>query len=122
MNSKVLWKIFAGIFVLTALYHLLAIFIHLNELKKWRNLIFVGIDLLIALGVWKRPAYFVFIFALFLIQQYFSHGNDLIQLWELKHKIDWSSVFTILYLPVVFSFLIADWRQRRVFLRNNKVV
>ena len=76
-------------------------------------MIFVFIDLLMAYGVWKRPEYFVLVFVLFMLEQLYSHGNDLVKMWELKHKIDWRSVFTILYLPVVCIFLILDSLNKR---------
>ena len=108
MKKNTLFVVFAIFFIIPAIYHLVAVFYQLNTSPIWRNLLFVGINLFGAYGVLKRPAYFLYFFAALLLQQFYSHGSDLIDMWDLQHKIDWISLSVLVVMPVIFVFLILD--------------
>lgn len=107
MKNK-LFIILAFVFVIPAIFHAFALFFPLNDSPVWRNLLWVFLNLLLAYGVYTRPKFFVYVFALLIIQQFISHGSDLVHLWKTQHKVDWISVSVFIYLPVVFIFLIRD--------------
>jgi uncharacterized membrane protein YphA (DoxX/SURF4 family) len=70
------------------------------------------INLLVAYGLLKRPSYFLYLFILLMIQQFYSHGSDLVNLWNIQHKIDWMSLLVIVIFPVILIFLILDKRGK----------
>jgi hypothetical protein len=108
MKKKIFFIVFAAFFVLSAIYHLVGLFIHVNDSPFWRNLLFVVINSFVAWGLLKRPSYFIYLFILLMIQQIYSHGSDLINLWNDHHKLDWLSLLVIVILPVMLVFLIID--------------
>ena len=87
---------------------LLRSFFKVNTSPLWRNILFIVINLLVAYGLLKRPSYFLYVFVLLMIQQFYSHGSDLVNLWNIQHKIDWMSLLVIVILPVILIFLILD--------------
>ena len=113
-SRSVLFKAFAVLFLLTAIYHAAGLFIKINESPIWRHLLFVGINLFCVYGFLKRPKYFVYLFVLLLIQQYYSHGTDLVHLWNDQKQIDWISFFDLLILPIVLICLVEDSHAKQV--------
>src|SRR5436309_2141551 len=91
-NSPKLFIAFAFLFLLAAIYHLAAVFfkIHPDESgsSASRNILFAVINLICVYGIIKRPKWFVFAFAILLVQQYFSHGISLYDYWTEENKID----------------------------------
>jgi hypothetical protein len=107
-TRSIVFKAFALLFCFTAIYHLVGAFVKINELPVWRHLLFAGINLFCVYGFLKRPKYFIYLLALLMVQQYYSHGTTLIQLWNEKKEIDWISVFDLLILPIALICLIKD--------------
>jgi len=107
-SKSVLFKVFAALFAITSIYHMAGLFVRINDSPIWRHLLFVDINLFCVYGFLKRPKYFVYLFALLLIQQYYSHGTALVQLWLDKKEIDWISVFDLIILPVALICLVED--------------
>lgn len=107
-SRNVLFKVFAVLASMTAIYHLLGLFYKVAESPIWRHLVFVVINLFCIYGILERPKYFVYLVALLLIQQYYSHGTYLINLWNSKKQIHWVSFFDLLLLPIALICLIED--------------
>ena len=107
------FRVFASFLVVAAAYHLLGIFVKINDDPPWRHALFVGVDLLFAYGLLKRPPYFSWLFLLFLGQQYFTHGGKLLRRWEQQGTVDWISLVVLVLLPVVFYFLRKDAQAQR---------
>jgi hypothetical protein len=105
---KIIFIIFAAFFIISAGYHLVALFIKVNDSPVWRNLLFIGINLFVAYCLLKRFRWFIFFFPLLMIQQFYSHGSDLLNMWHAQHKIDWMSLLVLLILPTIFIFLLLD--------------
>lgn len=107
-----LFVVFAVVLFLTAIYHLLGIFYKVNDSPVWRNLLFAGIDFFCVYGALKRPKYFVYMVVLFIVQQYYSHGTYLINMWNEKKQIHWISVFDLLLCPIAMICLIEDYKMK----------
>jgi hypothetical protein len=108
MKYKALFIIFALFFFISAAYHLVAVFVSVNESPVWRNLLFVGINAFTGYFLLKRPRWFIWFFILLMFQQLYSHGSDLINAWNSQHRIDWMSLMVILVMPAIYIFLLID--------------
>lgn len=107
-----LFIVFALLFSLASIYHFVGIFYSVNNSPIWRHFLFVGIDLYFVYGLLKRPKYFVYLFAIFLLQQFYTHGNYLINMWTEKKQVHWISVFTIILLPIALIALIVENKSK----------
>lgn len=107
-----LFMLFAVLLFLVAMYHLVAIFYEINDAAVWRNFLFGVIDLFCVYGALKRPKYFVYLVALFVVQQYYSHGTYLINMWNEKRQIHWISIFDLLLCPIAFIILVEDYKMK----------
>lgn len=110
---KGLFRIFATLWGIAAIYHLIGIFYKVNDAPPWRHAVFVCMDLFFAYGLLKRPKYFVFLFFVFLVQQYYTHGSRLLNMWIEEVKVDWISLLVLVVLPIAFVYLITDARAKR---------
>ena len=108
MKIKKIFIVFAVFFFVSAIYHLAALFFEINSSPLWRNVLFVGINLFVAYFLLRRPRWFIYLFVLLMLQQLYSHGSDLIDLWNAQHKVDWLSLAVLLMLPAIFIFLLLD--------------
>jgi len=113
MKFKLLFILFSILFLISSGYHLAALFFPLNESPPWRNMLFTVINILAAAGLLKRPAWFIFPYILLMIQQLYSHGSDLVGLWNAEHRFDWISMLVLMIMPAIFVFLVADRTARR---------
>jgi len=101
-----LFVMFVVLFFLAAIYHFVGIFYKVNDAPVWKHLLFVEIDLFCAYGILRRPKYFAYLFALFLLQQYYSHGTYLINMWNEKKQVHLISLFVLFVLPFALICLI----------------
>lgn len=97
----------------TTLFHFTGVFYKVNDAPQWRHILFVVINLFSIYGFLKRPRFFVFFFCALLVQQYYSHGSQLINVWLEKKEIHWISLFDLLLLPVVTLALIEDYKSKK---------
>ena len=109
---SLLFILFAVVLISDAIYHLIRIIYKVDDSSVLRHLLFVGIDLFCVYGTLKRPKYFVYFIVLFFIQQYYSHGTYLINMWNEKKQIHWISVFDLLLLPICLISLIEDYKMK----------
>ncbi|MFN8344387.1 MAG: hypothetical protein U0X91_05265 [Spirosomataceae bacterium] len=112
-----LFRLFAVLAALAALYHGVGIFDRLDEAPPWRHFLFMGISAFCVYGSLKRPPYFVYVVALLLVQQYYSHGSYLLRLWAEHRQIHWISVGVLLLMPI---FLLCLWEDRTGRHRREK--
>ena len=110
---NILFLVFAVLTVLIAAYHFLAIFNKFDNSPTWRHFLFVGINLFCTYGVLKRPKYFVYFVAILLVQQYYSHGAYLVNLWLEKGQIHLQSVFVLLLFPIALICLNEDRKLKK---------
>jgi hypothetical protein len=99
---------FAILSVAAGLYHFAGLFYKIDQAPVWRHAIFIGISFFCIYGIIKRPVFFIYFIALLLVQQYYSHGYYLIQLWVSKKQVHWISVADLLLLPILLICLVED--------------
>jgi len=103
--SSLMLRIASYVFVAAAFYHLLAVFIVLNDSTTWRNLIFVLINIGCAIEIRNRKPYFVFLFSALFIQQVISHGSVVISSCQGNHT-DWLGIGTLAFMTLTYASLI----------------
>lgn len=104
-TSSWMLKIASFAFIAAACYHLLAIFIVLNNSAYWRNLLFIFINLWCAFEIRKLKKYFVFLFSILFIQQLISHGTSIIRSHYDFHT-DWLGILTLIFITLTYIALI----------------
>jgi len=105
---------FAGlIFLISAIFHFVGIFFPINASPPIRHAVFVAINIFCVLGFVRRPPYFVFLFALLLVQQYSSHGSSLIRNWNESGLIDWIDLLVVILLPIFLIALILERKNKK---------
>ncbi|HTA84325.1 MAG TPA: hypothetical protein VK783_15380 [Bacteroidia bacterium] len=112
-----LLKILSFFFLVAAVYHFVGLLSKLNTEPLWRNGLFVLINLFCFYGLLNRPKYFIYLFAVLVLQQLYSHGQDILKLWSTYKQIDWLSLGVVIYMPVVFLLLVMDNRNKKTIAR-----
>lgn len=107
-QRNILFKIFASLSCLAGLYHLANLFYKMDESPLWRHLLFIVITMFCMYGFIKRPPYFVYFMAALFLQQCYSHGTFLFDLWTKTRQVHWISVFDLLLIPIGLICLIED--------------
>src|SRR5882724_11304852 len=105
LSSDFLLKLFAALFALAAVYHLIGVFTPINSSPAWRHFIFVVINSFCVYGLLKRPEYFTFFFLFLMTQQFYSHGKSIIDQWN-EGRIDWISIVVLILMPMIFYHLL----------------
>ena len=111
-TRKKLFILFSFFACLAALYHFVGIFYQFDKSPPWRHAIFVAINLICIYGFIKRPKYFFYFLLALLIQQCYSHGTYLWNMWMEQKKIHWLSVIDIVVLIAGFICLYEDKREQ----------
>lgn len=112
---NILFKVFAAIACLAAIYHFVGVLYKIDGSPAWRHSIFIGINLFCMYGFLKRPKYFVYFVVVVLIQQYYSHGVFIVNTWNEKKQVHWISVFVLLLFPIALGCLIEDYRVKKSY-------
>lgn len=108
-----LFVAFAVFSIAAAIFHFLSVFYKFDASPPWRHLLFFLVNIFCIYGFLQRPWYFVYFIAVLLLQQYYSHGTYMINLWIDKGQIHWISVFDLLLLPIALLCLIDDHKIKR---------
>jgi len=102
----------AGGSALAAAYHLAAFatqFAHAQvNAAAWRHLVFVGIDIALAVLLLWRPRWLIAPVAIVTAQASWSHGHGLWNAWHSARQVDWVSVAVFLYLPFLVAAAISN--------------
>lgn len=103
-------RIVAGLFAFTAVIHLWRALAPqpTDPLGTARHSVFVGINLVAAVGLWIRPRWFTYVFGVLVFQQLYSHGGSAWRTWVEQHQVDAVSVVIVVLLPVTWAML---WRR-----------
>ena len=106
----------APAFVAGALFHLAALVLPslAEPVPNWHHLLFVAVNLALAVLVLRRPRGFVLFFAAYMVQQYVEHLPRCIDVWEQQQRFDWPGFLPLVFVPFVFGLLLRDARTRRV--------
>lgn len=110
--SLLILKFCSLVFFIAACYHLLAVFVALNDSPVWRNLLFVLINLWCAFEIRRFKKYFVVFFSLLFIQQLISHGGAVVRSFGESH-FDWLGILTLVFMTITYiSLVILKFRNR----------
>ena len=108
---------------IAGLYHFAGLFYEVNDASVRQHATFVVTDFFCVYGFFRRPGYFIFLFAAFTVQQYYSHGQYLMHLWISEDKIHWVSIVVLALMPTGLFYLIADGyltsRERNSLINNS---
>ena len=110
---KKLFIVYACLFGSTAVYHIVGIFVKINEASPARHFVFVLITGLMAYLMIKRPRFLPYLFAVLLTQQLYSHGKDVYIAWTQQGQIDWIGLGVVLIMPCIFISILLDAKARK---------
>jgi hypothetical protein len=115
-NNETPFRIFAGCIALAAVYHLVGLFMPAisPHTPAWRHALFVGINLVAAWLMLRRPSWFCFAFAVLTLQQLYGHGGKLLRTWRGEGHVEWISLIVIIVMPIMAAMLFRDWHRRRI--------
>ena len=108
-TRNILFKILAALAGMAAIYHLVGLFYKVDESPVMRHFLFVIINIFCIYGFLNRPKYFIGFLSLVFIQQFYSHGSYMINLWLQAKQIHWISLLVLLILPIGLICLIEDY-------------
>ena len=105
-----IFQVFALFFLITAVYHFAGLFYPVNDSPKWRHALFIAINLFCAYGILKRPAWFVYLFFVLLLQQLYSHGSSMVNSWVAtgSYKNSLIDLLVVVTTPLIFMLLVYD--------------
>jgi hypothetical protein len=105
-----LFRFFAPLFVAAALFHAAALVkpAIAEPVPPWWHALFIVVNLVLAVGIVKRPRGFLLAFAVYTLQQLIEHGPRLIVVWRDDHRIDWGSVVAVVFVPFVLLLLVRE--------------
>lgn len=104
-----LFRVAAVLAMLAAAFHLAGLFVPVNEAPWWRHLLFVLIDIACAIGLWVRPRWFVWPFALLFLQQCSSHGVAFAR-GIAQGEVRWLDGGVVLFLLITLIGLVLERR------------
>ena len=76
----------------------------------WRHVLFIGIDLSLAVLFVRRPRWLVWPYAILTIQVLNGHGRGAWVLWVEHGQTDWISIAASLAAPLILLLLFIDRR------------
>lgn len=100
--------LFASCFLMAACYHTYALWLHNVGSPIWRHALFIAINLICMYGMIIPFRFFNYFLIMFLVQQFYSHGSNLVLHWKTEHAIHWPSVLVILIVPVITIY---GWKR-----------
>jgi hypothetical protein len=104
----------APAFAFAAIFHAAALFAPsiAEPVPPWWHALFVVVNVALAIGVVVRPRGFVIAFAVYTLQQLLEHGHRGVVVWRDEHRLDWASLVSIVFVPIVLALLVCDARSR----------
>lgn len=117
--SRLLFPILALAFVGGGVFHALALVdpTIAEPVPAWYHLLFVGVNLALAILVVRRPPWLVPLFAVYLVQQYAEHLPRCVLLWREHGRFDLPGFAPLVFVPCVLALLVWDARTRRADAR-----
>jgi hypothetical protein len=78
----------------------------------WRHVLFVAINLTLAPLFLRRPAWFVWAFAVLTAQVIYSHGGAALASWQRDGHIRGIDAVAVVGVPLALALLVTDYRSR----------
>jgi hypothetical protein len=114
LNRQTIFAISAALFLVAAVFHLYGLLLSGGDPKLMAfHGAFVIIDPLTASFLLKRPGWFPYAFAVLTVQQIYSHGMDALTAWRAVSRVDFISLFIIVFMPALLALLIYDAVNRK---------
>lgn len=113
--KQILFVLFALFFVGSAIFHTVGFFDPTLRpgYPSWRHALFAGLNVAAAFLILRRPLLAIPFFALATVQQVYSHGSNLLRVWNEQHTINWVDIVVIVLVPTVFVLVTLDVLARR---------
>jgi hypothetical protein len=108
----ILLKCFAILAFAAMLYHIIGVIKPFDATPAWRHGLFVGINIICIYGFIKKPYWFIWFFALLMLQQFYSHGSHFMHLLS-QQKFGWIDFCVLLLMPAGFILLFIEKRLSR---------
>ena len=110
---NLLFRIYALLFLISALYHLIGLIYPemLVPVPLWRHLLFLIINMLSIVLILNRMKWSLYYFIILTVQQVYSHSNRMYDFWVLENKFDTISFIIILVLPPLNILLYHDQKR-----------
>lgn len=106
-TQKVVVLVYTILFIVVAVYHLVGIFIPINDSPVWRHALFIVINLYCVYGLHHISKFFVAFFGIFTIQQSYSHGTSILQYCK-EGRIDYLSIGVIVLSGLLLYLMITN--------------
>lgn len=109
---RALFRLFALLSLVAAVYHAIGLFHPLNGSPTWRHVLFIAIDLFCVYGFLRHPHGFVWFFGASAVQQCYGHGGSLLR----KHvdgHISWIDLGVVLFMAIALTTLIIEARRSK---------
>lgn len=78
----------------------------------WRHGVFITINLSAAWLFLRRPAWFVWAYAVLTAQVIYSHGGSAWTTWHRDGRVTWIDAAALVAIPLALALLMADYRGR----------
>jgi hypothetical protein len=118
LHTDKIFILAAVVAVFTAIYHMRYAGVTQQSVMR-RHMVFTGINMVLIFLFLKRPAWFVYLFAILTVQQLYSHGSRFMRYLS-NHEIDWLSVGVLVFMPFLLYLLILENRSKKKYrLRNH---
>ena len=110
---NLLFRIYALLFLISALYHLVGLFYPkmLVPVPLWRHALFLIINMLSLVLILYRTKWSLYYFIILTVQQVYSHSIRMYDFWILESKFDTISFIIILLLPPLILLLHYDQKR-----------
>src|ERR1700722_19303821 len=97
-----------AVFAFTAAFHGAAVLAPslAPSSSAFRPALFVVVNAVVAVGLLRRPPWFVWPFSILTAQQLYSHGRDLWLTWSGEGRVDWMSLAVLAVMPLTLAMLV----------------
>jgi hypothetical protein len=114
-DSSRVFRWLAPAFVCAAVFHAAACVRPsiAEPVPRWYHALFVVVNVLLAVGVVRRPPWFAFVFAIYAVQQFAEHGVRGVRVCMEEHRLDWASLASVVFVPIVLALLVRDRLRAR---------
>jgi hypothetical protein len=102
------FRLLAALFAIAAVQHLARAVGATEDGSPGRHLVFVAVNALVAVGLWRRPPFFAWAFLVLALQQLTSHGGDVVRAWTQERRIDWLSLAVLAVVSTTAALLLRE--------------
>ena len=114
-NHNFFFKMYAALFTIAAMYHIIGLIIpdEILYLPRWRHGLFVIVDVILVFITLHRTKWSLLIIGVITLQQIYSHGTRAWTWYTNDQIIDWISIVIIILLPFLNMLLFTHLKEHR---------